>query len=577
MARLGLASTLTLCALALGAGACSSGDDDDTTTTVRDGGSRDGGAARDAGPRDGGFVEPDVCDDLGLPRVAFQEGSSTYAFGDLAGDFRVTTFAGDWILSQEWTGCESYVFLNYIPDNNTTFEDDLFNSSPAYFVETPVNTHWFFLVTIAQENARIMKLQDIKGRVDSAIDAATDDEDERAAQRRRFHYVLDAPVQIAGSVSAFIMDYNTYRTNPANYADLGDRGRAPPPPAYAFAIDRDQRWDPVGNLNQTVGSPPAFQMASYVAGFFDHKAAIRDRVAAESGVETFVLLEETVTEREFIREATLPSAATMATFDTLELDVSVTCRERNVFACSEWDRIAHIFVCLDDMCTDRRELVRWITPYWRRGQRRWIMDASSLMGLIADGGSQRFQIVMGPTWERATPRDVRIALRLSNQDRGTRGTGAELAFTGGDFNDTYNTRDPYRFTPPATATRVELVVILSGHGQEAGNNCAEWCDHRHNFSVGGTALPEIAHVGNIGSRDGCGPLASRGVPPGQYGNWAPERAYWCPGLPVDPIRIDITNEVTLGAENELTYRGAFRTGAPSGGNISLSAFVAWYE
>ncbi len=572
MARLRLASIFLFASFV---GACSSGDDE--VEPVRDGGPRDGGVARDGGPRDGGYVEPDVCDDLGLPRIAYQDGDTTYAFGDVAGDFRVATFSGNWILSNEWTGCESYVFLNYIPDDRTTFEDDLWNSNPSWFVDTPVNTHYFFMATLAQENARIMKMQEVQGRIDAAIDAASDDEAVREAQRRRFHYVIDAPVLIPGSVGEFIQDYNTYRADPNNYADLGDRGRAPPPVAHAFAIDRDQRWDPVGNLNQTVGSPPAFQMASYVAGFFDHKAAIRDRLASEIGVETFVLLDETVTDREFIREATLPSASAMAGYDTLEVDVSVTCRERNVFACSEWDRIAHIFVCLDETCSDRRELVRWITPYWRRGNRRWIMDASSLMGLVADGGAQRFQIVMGPTWERATPRDVRVAIRLSNQGAAARATAGELAFTGGTFDDTYNVRDPYRFTPPATASRVELVVILSGHGQEAGNNCAEWCDHRHIFAIGGNDLPEIAHEGNIGSRDGCGPAASRGVPPGQFGNWAPERAYWCPGLPVDPIRVDITSDVTLGAENELTYRGAFQTGMPNGGNISLSAYVVWYE
>ncbi len=555
--------------------ACSSGDDG--PEPVRDGGVRDGGVVRDGGPRDGGYVEPDICDELGLARVPFTAQGTGYAFGDIAGDFSVTTLAGSWVLSQEWTGCESYTFLNYLPDEATTFEEELWGSDPSVFVDTPLNAHFFFLVTLGQESARVGQLEVVKTQIDAAIAASTTDDEERDKQRRRFHYVTDPPVRIAGSVSEFIQDYNSYRADRDNYADLGNRGFAPPPAAHAFAIDRDQRWDSGGNLNQTVGSPPSFQMASFLPGFFDHKAALRDRVAAESGVETYVLVDETVTERELIRDAMLPAQAAMASYDTLEVDVTVTCRERNVFNCSEWDRIAHIFVCADETCADREELVRWITPYWRRGQRRWIMDASSLMGLVADGGQTYFQVVMGPTWERATPRDVRVAVRLSNRGAGERATGAELAFTGGTFGPDYNTRDPFSFTPPATASRAELVVVLSGHGQEAGNNCAEWCDHRHRFSVGGTALQEIRHEGQIGSRDGCGPASSRGVPPGQYGNWAPERAYWCPGLPVDPIRIDITDEVTFGSANTITYEGAFRTGAPQGGNISLSAYVVWYE
>jgi hypothetical protein len=66
------------------------------------------------------------------------------------------------------------------------------------------------------------------------------------------------------------------------------------------------------------------------------------------------------------------------------------------------------------------------------------------------------------------------------------------------------------------------------------------------------------------------------VIPGQWGNWAQSRAYWCPGLPVQAVRTDITALVTPGSENELTYEGAFRTGAPNGGDIALSAYVVWY-
>ena len=139
----------------------------------------------------------------------------------------------------------------------------------------------------------------------------------------------------------------------------------------------------------------------------------------------------------------------------------------------------------------------------------------------------------------------------------------------------YNMRDPFSFTPPADATRVELVLILSGHGQAGMTNCSEWCDHRHQFGVNGTDLPEIRHEGDIGSAAGCGPAAAFGVSPGQWGNWAPERAYWCPGLPVDHIVVDITDQVTLGQANDLTYSGNYRGGAPGGGNISLTSYVTW--
>jgi hypothetical protein len=279
---------------------------------------------------------------------------------------------------------------------------------------------------------------------------------------------------------------------------------------------------------------------------------------------------------------------TLGGYDTFEVDVTVNCTFRNFFACSEWDRIARVEVCPSGECSCppdtpecrggdlRREIVRWITPYWRNGWRRWIMDASDALPLLGDGGSTRFRVVMGPSWERATERDVRVALRLSNTARSARAQGAELAFRGGSFSETYNDREPYRFTPPATAQRVELVTLISGHGQDPATNCAEWCDHNHSFSVNGTAVPRIEPGPGTGSFRGCARRASEGVPPGQGGNWALQRSYWCPGLPVDRITRDITDLVSLGEENTLEYAADFRGGAPGGGNIDLSAYVVWY-
>ncbi|MEL6186047.1 MAG: peptide-N-glycosidase F-related protein, partial [Myxococcota bacterium] len=497
---------------------------------------------------------------------------------DVAGDFTVNELdGGSWSLGDRWSGCGSYLFVSFVASNNPALTDALWGSSVEPLVATSVNHHFFFLsweTTPAERQARVRTIRD---RVEAALTSANLSEEQLILQRARFHYVTDAPREVSGSVGAWFQDYLTYFNNPASVVDLGERGPAPPPFPIAVGIDREQKWDSVGSLSEAVGRPWDLRMVSYLPAFYDHKAQLRDRLESEVGVETHVLLDAAVTDRIFVRSATL--AASLDAFDTLEVDVAVNCRERNVFACSEWDRIARVQVCLDGAnCETRRELVRWITPYWRRGSRRWIMDASALMGLVAPGGLQYFRIEMGPGWERKTQRDVRVALRFSNQSVGLRATTATRAFTGGNLDFDYNRRDPFRFTPPSGAQKVELVVILSGHGQDANTNCAEWCDHRHQFVVNGTAVPEIRHTGTIGSLGGCGPAAARGASPGQYGNWAPERAYWCPGVPVDHIRIDITNLVTLGASNELTYSANFEGRAfLGGGNASLSAYVTYAE
>ena len=48
-------------------------------------------------------------------------------------------------------------------------------------------------------------------------------------------------------------------------------------------------------------------------------------------------------------------------------------------------------------------------------------------------------------------------------------------------------------------------------------------------------------------------------------------------MAVQPIRTDITALVTPGSANTIDYEGAFRTGAPAGGDIALSAWVVWYR
>lgn len=567
--------------LLLAAFACTSEDSPRDAGPVVD---VDAGAGEDAGSADSGEapdagVKNTFCEDRGLRAVPFEESGTGLMFGDVAGDFTVTDlYSGEWNFRENYTGCESYVFVSYFP---TGPGEEFWGSDVRPFVDASLTTHFFFVAQDFNANRRAEKLEDVAQRINGLLYDQITDEAERAAQFRRFHYVVDDLIDgekaLGGALGAFMRDYRLFAADSDNFVDLGDRGRAPAPPLYAFGIDRDQRWDSGGSMTRFVGGPQAFEMATFLPLFYAHKAGIRDRLAEETGVETFVLLDDRVTERQIDVDVTLPSAAEMEAYDTLEVDVSVNCPHRNVFACSEWDRIARIDVCEDAECTARKELVRWITPYWRRGQRRWIMDASALMGLVKDGGAQRLRIEMGPTWERATARDVRVALRLSNQGKAARAVGAEYAFGGGSFDADYNTREPFTFTPPATAKKVELVVILSGHGQDGNTNCSEWCDHRHQFAVNGADLEEIRHQGQVGAEAGCGPAAARGVSPGQYGNWAPERAYWCPGLPVDHIVLDITDQVNLGESNALTYSANYRGGAPGGGNISLSTYVTWSE
>ena len=511
-------------------------------------------AATDTGPPDAG-PPGDICDELGFPREPMEE-STGFEYGDVAGDFAVQTLDGSFTLGEAWTGCESYVFVNYAATGEgdaiwSSFPDPLFSRSAR-------NAQYFFASYETDPAAVRTRMETLRSSFETAF--AMLEAEEASFWRERIHFVTDPLLDIEGSA--------------------GDRARNQPGIAYAFAIDRDQRFDQVGSLAEVTGAGfvPRLGMAAWASHYYNYRATLRARLAAETGVTLVPLVSEVDwTERVFDRTATLPDTAAMAAFDTLEVDISITCRQ-NARGCSEWDRIGAIDVCLDDTCDTRRELVRWITPYSRPGRRRWVIDASPLLGLLRAGGDQPFRVVMGPAWEAATPRDVEMSIRLSDRGGADSASGAELAFTGGTFDAAYDSlHPPFRFTPPSGTTRVELVVIVSGHGQTDVDNCAEWCNHEHTFTVNGGTDHRVDFPGEAGRATGCAERVVDGVIPGQYGNWAPSRAGWCPGFPVAALRFDVTGDAHLSAENELTYDASFAGGEPRGGNIDLSTYVVYYQ
>lgn len=517
---------------------------------------------------------PDVCGEQALPRMAFQADGGT-VLGDVAGDFTFSTADGDYRFADAFTGCESYVFFVHLPGVN----DAVMGTDMAQlFTDGPRNVQYFFLSDDGKPANRDAMMAQLSTNVDAALKDAIGNKSKRDAWRERIHFVNDRASKIEGSVGDFLTAYLAYAADPESRVDLGERGLAAPPSPTVFGIDRFQHFDGGDSLSPSVGEAPKLGMAAYLGLFYNYKAELAARLEAESDTTIVTLLDERTTGRVFTPAVTLPDAATMATFDQLAVDIHITCDLANPFGCSEWDRIADVQWCADGAaCTQRKEIARWITPYWRRGEQHYLIDASALLGLIRAGGSQSFFVELGPDWERGTEWIAQVSLRLRNTG-GERATAATFAFAGGGLNADYNTREAFHFTPPANASRVELVTILTGHDQVPANGCAEWCDHRHTFTVNGTDLPAIAHTEpSIGTPTGCAAHAADGVIPGQWGNWAQSRAYWCPGLAVPALRTDITALVTLGADNTLDYRAAYGTGAPAGGNVALSSYVVYSE
>ena len=231
-------------------------------------------------------------------------------------------------------------------------------------------------------------------------------------------------------------------------------------------------------------------------------------------------------------------------------------------------------------CGCNTELGRWITAYARGG--RWMTDASPLLALFPEGGEQEIR------YQSRNRYNTRLTLHLSNSgvEAGRPHTVVPL-YAGSRFNAEYNTRyAPMEVEIPADATRVVLYATITGHGWGAEvENCAEFCNHTHHFTVNGTEY--VKDHPQAQRNQGCIEQIEVGTVPNQFGTWPYGRAGWCPGKQVDPWIADVTASITPGTTAELSYRGLFRgadympmpsnSGQGFGANITMTSHLVIYR
>lgn len=557
-----------MCIAIAACGSDGGGTADDEATGDGDGDETDNDDATDTDTGDPEDPRAEFCRERELPIAPLRVGESG-EWGEVAGDFEVATTFGPWRLADNFSGCDTYLFINHSGDATSdalrgSFTADLFTRSPD-------NVHYFFLSSAGDPAQGAIDWQNKIGQTLAPLDEAT-----QAYWSERVHFVEQDPSSIGGGVGEL------FANNPA---------------VLAAAIDRDQRWDYANSTSDT-GSGSFAQTGAVLAYTprwynFRHRQALElEAVSRDPSLTEVALLDEVSfppdgpagPDGPFANEynyevwsADFPAAAAMADYDTLEVVVTARCGPVGADDCGHWDYEAWVERCDDPNCEgERQEVIRWITPYARIGERQWRFEATPMLGLLQDGGEQFFRFAM--RWNM-NPSTWDIRFQLRNGDRGERPVETVTAFVGNHgFNGDYNSNwDTLEFTPPASASRVELVALITGHGQEQGN-CAEWCNHQHEFTVNGGAPLVREFPGQVVAQR-CAEAVDLGVIPGQWGNWTPGRAGWCPGLPVEPWVVDISEQVELGAVNTLDYRGMFG-GQPvteSRGRILLSSYLVYYE
>ncbi|MEM7160002.1 MAG: peptide-N-glycosidase F-related protein [Myxococcota bacterium] len=518
----------------------------------------------------GGGNTNTFCEDEGLPVAPLADAEGT-DWGQVAGTFAVETTFGPFDLAQEYSGCENYIFFNDVGDGTSNGLQD--TMSEDLFLRSARNVHYFFLTSSGDAAAGAKNWQSIVGGALFNVPEA-----DQAYWTERVHFVTDDPASIAGSVGAFVS---------AN------------PNQAVFGIDRAQTWDNPGSTSDTTTGAFATTagVLGYVARYYNFRYEQDQWVDSLDATEVPMIDNVEFTpdcvqgEECFDTQngpfsnsnnwqpwpVEFPDAATMAGFDTMDLMITATCGPSSYADCGHWDYEAVVNLCENETCEGgNREVARWITPYSRPGRRRWVIDATPMLGMVADGGTHYFNF--GMIWNmNPSVWDLRFMLR--NEGRDDSSAEVVTAFSGNrGFNDTYNDAwETVEFTPPAGTTRVELVAIISGHGQDDGN-CAEWCNHQHEFTVNGTDTHLREFPGQVIAQR-CADAVDEGVVPGQWGNWTPGRAGWCPGQPVQPWRMDITDQVTIDAVNTLDYQGLYNNVPVTGnrGRIRLSSYVVFYQ
>jgi hypothetical protein len=539
------------------------------------------------------MARPDVCGPLRLPARPFETGTTGVQRGDLAGDFTVTDQNGPFTLSAAWSGCESYIF---IPDGQVVSVND---STPIWSMDldalvaaSPPNVHYFFVSRKTTDTAAQTSLDLVASQLETAIASLADGADatvpnSKAWWRQHLHFVkgtarnlggwLAAPLAAPSSMVGVGLGIDRFQ-RVRGLGSFSDVNR------FDGSIDSSKFW-PFGNNLAYAANPPIY---------FNYEADRQAALDAEKGVKVV-----TVYDHEIVvatdpdggvpdggagkvpgtvdKDVAFPDAATMKTFDTLEVDLTMNCPDKTIAEeqnnCGAWDYIVNINFLGDDGQT-WTEMARFISSYHRAG--RYLVDASQFLPYLAKGGVHHMRYSWAPPWNEQ-PAETVMQFRLSNSGKGLHPTQSIYLFSGGAFDATYDTRVPVMVDIPAGAKKVELRAIISGHGETKAGNCSEFCNDTQEFTVGTKVLTK--DFPEVGDQQGCMAKVNLGAVPNQSGTWWLGRNGWCPGMQVEPWVVDVTDAAPAGQTVPVKYRALYHGRPPTAdtGSIVLSSWLVIWE
>ena len=241
----------------------------------------------------------------------------------------------------------------------------------------------------------------------------------------------------------------------------------------------------------------------------------------------------------------------MTTSETINMYLQLNCP---LGGCNAWDVYSNILV-KDPSTNEWYEIGRYITPYGvgtgqlERGLEIDVTDFKSLLNgtvelkaFIEVWGSDGWELSVDFDYVQGTPDyqyyEIAPIIQYNNNSLGGVIYGEDdSAF---DLTKTISL--------PSNSESSHLRTIITGWGHATPNDsdgrpCAEWCYRTHHVKINNTQTFQH-YLGPIGC--GSNPVSPQG------GNWAPDRAGWCPGMAV-PNRIDLLDPNLSGSTFSFDY------------------------
>ncbi len=501
-----------------------------------------------------------LCDGLGLPTLPFSPGPYGTHRHDLAGDFTLNLADGSqWTLSEQWTGCETYVFVpDTIPVSDADSTSIWLKDMANLIKKSPKNAHYFFISRQKASSAIETATDGMATRIDTAL--AKLKPADADWWRAHLHVVVDGAAAI------------TEWPGPVLAKGHGMIG---------FGIDRFQRIRGFGMLSDVTRNAPnaqwpfAANLAYAAHEPLYYNAEFDQAQTLQAQKATVISLWQGETLSQFAEtDAKLPDAAAIAQFDTLQIEVEQHCPNADSPEpgnCGAWDYLAALSVQGAD--GKNVEMARFITSYHR--ETHWLVDATPMLVELQTGGTRHFRWDFAPEWNKQ-PTATILKLRFSNQNKGYRPVKAALLWTGGNWNAQFDSLHlPQDVTITQGAKKVQLWSIVTGHGGDEATHCAEFCNHQHDYTVSGKV--HRLEFPMAGTADQCMPNVIKGMTPNQGGTWWYGRGGWCPGMQVEPWTVDLTADVT--ASTSATYQGHLGNGAvpDTSGNIDEVTYLVVYK